>query len=134
MKRVLIIEDDNHKAERAKQNIGSILDDRNESVEFLRVDCMNEFRRLEQELNTVDLIVLDMNFPMYKVERAKIGIGNIVLHRLEARNYHIPVIVYTSELSLLTQESDNIIGKIEYNASIYDKSKFEEIINEYFDW
>ena len=134
MKKVLIIDDDSYKADCAEKALRNIFMSRGEETEFERAEHMRDVMLLDKsgELKEFSLIVLDMNFPMYHGERVQAGLGNSVIHRLNHRKYEVPVIVLTSEPDLLRETSDNLIGTVQYEYSVWNEPKFEKIINDYY--
>ena len=132
MKRVLIVDDDQYKADRAKEAVKQVFYERGIDTEFTIVNCLQGYKQFNRELDVFDLLVLDMNFPVYANDRPKLGLGNLVLTEIDRRKYKIPVIVFSSELELLNKEIKNIIGGVKFDSSVWDKPKFEKVINEYF--
>ncbi|MBO5388432.1 MAG: hypothetical protein J6A59_09865 [Lachnospiraceae bacterium] len=134
MKKILIIDDDSYKADSAERALRNIFNSKGEETNFERAEHMRDVMLLDKsgELQSFNLIILDMNFPMYHRERVQLGLGNSVIHRINHRKYDVPIIVFTSEPDLLREDSENIIGTVKFESSVWDEPKFEEVINNHF--
>lgn len=128
MKNILILDDDFYKAEDARRCIEKIFNNKGEEVKTKHVSCFKEFVAEEREIDKYDLLILDMNFPVYPNERVTAGMGNSVINRLDFRNKDIKIIVFTSEPNLVRETSENLLGIVEHDSSVWSLPKFEDVL------
>ena len=125
-KTILIVDDSTYKVSRIVKELNSELDNPNIIECFSRNEGINAIKNNKD----IDLIILDWNFPIRNGEFPEPNMGLEFLDILQRFNINIDVIICTSEISELINESlsyyPNVIGVIQYDLSI--KLSFKEII------
>lgn len=128
--KTLIIEDNQYKLQEIKN-----------SLKFLGITDIThraalnpglfELRNSYRKNQPYDLLVLDMQFPIYEHEIPRPNAGIFVLDEIERCNRSLPVIICSSEEQNLTNY-ENIIGEVIYNSFVSLQYPFQEILETAF--
>lgn len=90
-----------------------------------------ELRNSYRKNQPYDLLVLDMQFPIYEHEIPRPNAGIFVLDEIERCNRSLPVIICSSEEQNFT-DYENVIGEVVYDSFVSLRYPFQEILETAF--
>jgi len=118
----LVIDDDECKVDNLRRYFTS------EDAFYLFKSYNPGMREIVKNGNNYDLLILDMNFPLFDGEELEKETGLLVLSEIKRRRISIPTVVYSSDI-IDVSDYDNVIGYIKYDPSLYLKNQVDDISN-----
>lgn len=124
--KILIIDDNEYKIETSKEVLSEIY----KKVDFYEVHSRNSALLFLQELkDSIDLIILDWNFPVFDQKMPEVGMGEEVLKVMQRKNINIDTVICSADLVSFQNEYHNVIGQILYHP-VTLKSQYEDILRD----
>lgn len=124
--KILIIDDNEYKIEDSKEILSKIYN----KVDFCEVHSKNSALLFLQKLkDSIDLIILDWNFPVFDQGMPEVGMGEEVLKVMQRKDINIDTIICSSDKVNLENEYYNVIGQILYHPATL-KSQYEDILRD----
>lgn len=87
-----------------------------------------ELRQSFQNNDPYNLLILDMQFPIFDDEMPKIDMGIDVLCEMKRKGWLIPVIVCSSDFTNCRETFSNVIADIQYSPFVSLTNKFEQAL------
>lgn len=124
--KILIIDDSEYKIEDSKEALSKIYN----KADFCEVHSKNSALLFLQELkDSIDLIILDWNFPVFDQGMPEVDMGEEVLKVMQRKDINIDTIICSSDKVNLENEYHNVIGQILYHPATL-KSQYEDILRD----
>lgn len=94
-----------------------------------RNEGLRELLKSYESDNPYDLLILDMQFPVFPDGMPKPNMGIDVLHEIERKGWDIPVVMCSSDSTDLKDTFENVIADVQYDPMVSLTYKFEKIID-----